>query len=319
MMMSWKKASFSDLGGMVIDFVQVDESHERVEFWCQDRVFKLEHEQDCCESVTLEELHGDWADLVGHPILAASEVTGGDEPPKEGSYVPESYTWTFYRLSTIRGTVTMRWYGESNGYYSEDVHVSCVPRRKIPLPDGFPCTGNDMDAWIEASDYLRERQEPWLDDLADAIVGSASAEEVECEVRVAEISRGCAEQRASQGARQEKLSMRAQGSRWESRQEVTTMRGLAEASLPALRAMFPGSDDDSLVFFASSVALRVDCQPGGDGFPKAVDDAVREATLAVQSMAGAAIGDDRVRDGLMEQVVKLLGECDELRPVSGTF
>lgn len=83
-------------------------------------VFALYHSQDCCESVYVEDVCGDLNDLVGTTIWTAAEVSGETLPFPDG-YEPESYTWTFYKLSTIHGSVTIRFYGTSNGYYSEGV------------------------------------------------------------------------------------------------------------------------------------------------------------------------------------------------------
>ena len=63
-------------------------------------------------------------DLVGTPILMAEEVTNEPNVNPEGVPIPEyqdCFTWTFYKFATIKGYVTIRWYGESNGYYSESV------------------------------------------------------------------------------------------------------------------------------------------------------------------------------------------------------
>jgi hypothetical protein len=101
--------------------------------------FKFYHLQDCCESVAIEDVVGDLSDLVGSPLLKAEEVKnhphekewedslihneyGGTETP-DGHYL-ESYTWTFYKFATIKGYVDVRWFGQSNGYYSESVDMA---------------------------------------------------------------------------------------------------------------------------------------------------------------------------------------------------
>ena len=92
-----------------------------------DVVYLMEHRQDCCESVYLEDITGDLKDLVGSPILVAEESCNYGDPKSETygdhTYQDESSTWTFYKLATNKGWVDFRWYGSSNGYYSESAGV----------------------------------------------------------------------------------------------------------------------------------------------------------------------------------------------------
>lgn len=82
-------------------------------------VYKMFHSQDCCESVYIEDICGDLSDLVGAPITMAEEVVSDGTPEEREKY--ESVTWTYYKFATIKGYVTIRWCGSSNGYYSESV------------------------------------------------------------------------------------------------------------------------------------------------------------------------------------------------------
>lgn len=81
--------------------------------------YQMVHHGICCEHVTIEDVVGDLTDLVGSPILMADEETNSDDLPSQSDPRPESYTWTYYKFATIKGYVTVRWYGSSNGYYSE--------------------------------------------------------------------------------------------------------------------------------------------------------------------------------------------------------
>lgn len=79
--------------------------------------YKMYHEQECCESVWVEDVVGDVRDLVGSVIVEASEESNCESYGEYG----DSQTWTFYKLGTRKGSVTIRWCGQSNGYYSEGV------------------------------------------------------------------------------------------------------------------------------------------------------------------------------------------------------
>jgi len=82
--------------------------------------FMFAHQQDCCETVRINDIVGDLQDLVGEPLLISEEVKGATEPDEEHY---ESYSYTFYKFATRKGYVDVRWLGESNGYYSESVDL----------------------------------------------------------------------------------------------------------------------------------------------------------------------------------------------------
>jgi len=81
------------------------------------RIFRFWHCQDCCEVVLVDDVVGDPNDLIGVPLVDIREETNSGENKAEC----DTFTWTFYKFATIKGSVAVRWYGTSNGYYSESV------------------------------------------------------------------------------------------------------------------------------------------------------------------------------------------------------
>lgn len=114
-------ASFGELTGKtIVDITATknDDDITKLRFVCSDgSKYIMEHFQNCCEQVRVEEIHGDIDDLIGSPVLMAEEVSNHHGEHGDNN----SCTWTFYKLATIKGSVTIRWLGTSNGYYSEEV------------------------------------------------------------------------------------------------------------------------------------------------------------------------------------------------------
>ncbi|HFO8242769.1 TPA: hypothetical protein ACHKJU_002873, partial [Escherichia coli] len=80
-------------------------------------VFTFFHFQECCEKVWIEDIVGDLDDLQGEPLTEAEVVT-------EECDVGECHqTWSFFKFGTSKGCVTVRWCGESLGFYSERVSL----------------------------------------------------------------------------------------------------------------------------------------------------------------------------------------------------
>jgi hypothetical protein len=121
-------SNINELVGKTLTEIKCNKQGGKIVFITQDDVvYKMFHIQDCCESVVIEDINGDLEDLINTPILVAEEVSNY-EPLSENEIKLTkdaseygSCTWTFYKLATKNGYVTIRWFGESNGYYSESV------------------------------------------------------------------------------------------------------------------------------------------------------------------------------------------------------
>lgn len=119
-----KEIPFATLVGKTLTAIRKVDDDELYFETAEGQTFKLYHSQDCCESVTIESITGDFDDLVGTPILVAEEATSEENPEDANAELIEyqdSFTWTFYKLATVKGWVDIRWYGSSNGYYGESV------------------------------------------------------------------------------------------------------------------------------------------------------------------------------------------------------
>lgn len=78
------------------------------------------HSQSCCESVEVDDVYGCKDDLIDSILYDIELVQSNDRPRDK---YDSSFTWSFYKFRTSKGYVDVRWYGCSNGYYSETVDV----------------------------------------------------------------------------------------------------------------------------------------------------------------------------------------------------
>lgn len=125
--MYWKypDVKIGDLVGKTITEIHgMEKDSGHITFMCSDgSEYYMYHDQDCCESVYLEDVCGDVSRLLNTPIIKAEENTSNDNPLDK---YDESFTWTFYTLATVKGYVDLRWYGTSNGWYSESVDIKKI-------------------------------------------------------------------------------------------------------------------------------------------------------------------------------------------------
>jgi hypothetical protein len=109
--------------GKTVGRIIGEKGSDELIFECTDgTVFRFYHDQDCCECCAIDDVVGSFNDLIGSPITMAEEVSSEGAPDPENADF--SFTWTFYKFATLKGYVTVKWLGQSNGYYSESVDLS---------------------------------------------------------------------------------------------------------------------------------------------------------------------------------------------------
>ena len=112
-----KITEFEDLKGQYIDKIVIKGKGEEacVYFYMLDLIYELRHYQECCESVELVDVCGDVEDFSNN-IIRRAECNTRDVDTEDGEL-----TYSFYRLDSDKGSLVLRWTGESNGYYSQEV------------------------------------------------------------------------------------------------------------------------------------------------------------------------------------------------------
>ena len=120
MLFTKDSVEFSELLDKTVVSVENKENKELL-FKCDDgTIYRMYHNQEGSEHVEINSIVGDLRNLCNSPILKVEEVLSFNKTP-EGLTLPtdsdKSFTWTFYKLATIKGYVDIYWYGSSNGYY----------------------------------------------------------------------------------------------------------------------------------------------------------------------------------------------------------
>lgn len=115
-------AKIEFLLGKTLSKIDINEDKDIMLFHTTDgELYKMYHDQECCEDVYIEDIAGDLDNLIGEKLVMAEVATNSGDTDDY-----DTYTWTFYKFATIKGYVTIRWYGTSNGYYSEEVSFERV-------------------------------------------------------------------------------------------------------------------------------------------------------------------------------------------------
>lgn len=105
-------------GKEILEIQGLKKGSKEVNFISTDgEIFKMTHIQDSGENVSLEEFSCSFDPSEKCKILKM-EIRESIKEPEYGRI-----QWTMYDFQTDKGFLQLRWYGVSNGWYSEDVDI----------------------------------------------------------------------------------------------------------------------------------------------------------------------------------------------------
>lgn len=123
------------VGKTILSFEGLEDGSDEIKIHTDAGTLRMKHHQDCCESVSVEDICGYPEDLINSIVRVAESRSNHSSRGGETM-------WTFYTIRTDRGDLDIRWCGNSNGYYS--VSVDCeweekkVPEPKLEIPADAP-------------------------------------------------------------------------------------------------------------------------------------------------------------------------------------
>jgi hypothetical protein len=105
--MKFQKIPFESLKDKIIKNIKINTKEDEILFIdSDDKKYLMWHDQDFNERMYIENICGDLDDILNSPILFVDETIIDNKESHE--------KFTFYRLATTKGSVTVRWCGEYN-------------------------------------------------------------------------------------------------------------------------------------------------------------------------------------------------------------
>lgn len=117
-----KFVTIDELKGKTITKIKNENGGGRVVIFTKEGpIYRMDHQQDCCETVLCTEIEGEIEQILNSPVTNTKEIIEHDEEGKLSDY--ESLTLTDFLIETESARLLIKWLGTSNGYYSESVII----------------------------------------------------------------------------------------------------------------------------------------------------------------------------------------------------